>query len=509
MSAGTIARRGLVAPAATAWGTVRHELLFLSFALMETTLLTPVVLVILGWARYWPASLVMLWLLLVMLLPLNLVRLMSLLHVGLDRQRRALMVALLLVVLLSWRQLLYAPASPFDFGWLGQFAANLAEGDSLVWARDLSIFVITVLVWWRGIRLATRQPAIGNVGLRLRLGGLILAPFMIWFSARFLTVSIVPFLLLFFLAALTAVALVRAENIEQEQRGTAATLNARWFAVVAAAALGIVLIGGGGAVALSGNSLLTVVSWLAPLWRALQFVGTVVGVVLFQLLYPAVEVLAGILAWVIEVLGRLMGQVLAGLQQFGLLGELAESAVPTPTPSPTAPPGLVGELAGKAGVALLMLAAIAVVALALATVYRRATFAARDSAASHAERADDDEPGAGRRLLQRLGLLRQWRAAASIRRIYRLMCRAAAAAGYPRLEAETPYEFLPTLGQVWPENAAEARLITDAFIRVRYGELPETAEELEAIRAAWRRLEASEPHRRAAPTAAPTLTRRE
>ena len=98
---------------------------------------------------------------------------------------------------------------------------------------------------------------------------------------------------------------------------------------------------------------------------------------------------------------------------------------------------------------------------------------------------------------------------ASIRRIYRLMCRAAAAAGYPRLEAETPNEYLPTLSQVWPENAAEARLITDAFIRVRYGELPETAEELEAIRAAWRRLETTEPHRRAASTAAPTLTRRE
>lgn len=508
MSAGTVARRGLVAPSPSIWGTVRHELLFLSFALMETALLTPVVLVILGWARYWPASLVMLWLLLVMLLPLNLVRLMSLLRVGLGRQQRALMVALLLVVLLSWRQLLYAPAGPFDFAWLGQFAANLAEGDSLVWARDLSIFVITILVWWRGIRLATRQPAIGNVGLRLRLGGLILAPLIIWFSDRFLSVSIVPFLLIFFLAALTAVALVRAETIEQEQRGTAATLNARWFAVVAAAALGIVLIGGVGAVALSGDSLPAVVSWLSPLWRALQFVGTVAGVVLFQLLYPAIEVLAAILAGLIELLGRIMGQVLSGLQGFGLLGELPETAVPTPTPTPTAPAGLVGELAGKAGVALLMLAAIAVVALALAGVYRRANFAARDSAASRAGRADDDEPGAGRRLLERLGLLRQWRAAASIRRIYRLMCRAAAAAGYPRLEAETPYEYLPTLSQVWPEHVAEARLITDAFIRVRYGELPETAEELEAIRAAWRRLEAGEPHRRAE-SAAPTLTRRE
>ena len=65
------------------------------------------------------------------------------------------------------------------------------------------------------------------------------------------------------------------------------------------------------------------------------------------------------------------------------------------------------------------------------------------------------------------------------------------------------------LGQVWPDNAAETRFITNAFIRVRYGELPETAEELEAIRAAWRRLETTEPHRRAASTAAPTLTRRE
>ena len=138
---------------------------------------------------------------------------------------------------------------------------------------------------------------------------------------------------------------------------------------------------------------------------------------------------------------------------------------------------MVEVLAGKTSAALLMLAVIVVVALALVRVYQQAAQAARDSSPSRGDRQADDKPGAGRRLLERLGLLRQWRAAASIRRIYRLMCRAAAAAGYPRLEAETPNEYLPTLSQVWPENAAEARLITDAFIRVRYGELPETAEE--------------------------------
>ena len=506
MSTGTAARRTLVAPAASIWGTVRHELLFLSFALMEIALLTPAVVVGLGWARYWPASLVMLWLLLVMLLPLNLVRLMSLLRFSLRRQRRVLMVALLVVVLLSWRQLLYTPAGPFDLSWLGQLAGSLAEAGNLVWARDLSIFVITVLVWWRGIRLAARQPEIGNVGLRLRLGGLILAPLIIWFSGRFLAVSIVPFLLLFFLAALTAVALVRAENIEQEQRGTAATLNVRWFAVVAVAALGIVLIGGTGAAVLSGNTLPAVVGWLSPLWRALQFVGTVVGAILFELIYPAIRVLALFVNWIGSVLAPLMQSVVAQLQGLNLLGDGEAIVVPTP---PITPPGAAEVLAGKTGAALLMLALIAVVALALARVYQRTNQAARDSAPSRADRQSDDEPGAGRRLLERLGLLRQWRAAASIRRIYRLMCRAAAAAGYPRLEVETPYEYLPMLGQVWPENRAEARLITDAFIRVRYGELPETAEELETIRAAWRRLETTEPHRRAAPDTAPSLTRRE
>ena len=112
--------------------------------------------------------------------------------------------------------------------------------------------------------------------------------------------------------------------------------------------------------------------------------------------------------------------------------------------------------------------------------------------------------------MERLGLLRQWRAAASIRRIYRLMCRAATAAGYPRLEAETPYEYLPTVSRVWPNHAPEVRQITEAFIRVRYGEVPETREELAAIHEAWRRLETAEPQRRAAPaTDVAALTKRE
>jgi hypothetical protein len=98
-------------------------------------------------------------------------------------------------------------------------------------------------------------------------------------------------------------------------------------------------------------------------------------------------------------------------------------------------------------------------------------------------------PGFGRRLLNRLGFLQRWQTAASIRRIYQDMCSLAGSSGFPRLESETPYEYLATLKDAWPENTADTILITEAYNRVRYGEIPETEIELDEIKAAWKQLE--------------------
>ncbi len=499
-------RQALTTPTPTAWGYIRHELLYLGFALMEVALFTPVVLVILGWARYWPPFQVTLWLLLVMLLPLNLIRLMGLLQWDLKRQRRLLLLGLVLTIFQSWRLLLYNDGSLFDFSWMHQFLNSLGEGGNLLWTRDLSVFLVTAFVWWRGIRLATRYPEINNVGLRLRLGGLIFLPLIIWFSGAFLNANIVPFILLFFLAALTVISLVRAENIEQERSGTAATLNARWFAVVAAAASLIVIVAAALTALIAGEPLFLLVAWLAPLWQALQFGATVSGAILFELIYPAAEIVAGIVQWLAGILGGVLGQLSATLQASNILGDLDSPLIPTPTETVE----VVGPtLLGRSTTVLIMIALLVLVALALGRSYQKATFAARDSQRSRG-RVDEEESGRGRGLLERLGLFRQWRAAASIRRIYKQMCRAAADAGYPRVATETPYEYLRTLGRVWAEHAAETQLITEAFVRVRYGEVPETEEELELIRAAWRRLEAAEPLQRdqeAAPR--PTLAKRE
>ncbi len=497
--------RGLLAPSPTVWGAIRHELLYIGFALMEVALITPAAMMVLGWARYWPPLQLAAWLFLLMLLPLNLLRVMGLLGVSLRRQRVALIGALLLVIFASWRLLLYEAASLFDFGWLRQFAGTLGDGGNLLWTRDLSVFLLTAFIWWRGIRLAIRSPEINNVGLRLRLGGLILLPLLIWFSGSFRRADVVPFVLLFFLSALVVISLVRAENIEREKSGMAATLNARWFAAVATAALGIVVASGVLASILAGESLFVVLAILSPVWRAVQFGAAVVGVLLFKLAYPALVVLAGVLQFLSGALGGVLGGLSAVLGDLNLFSELDAVELPAPEERTS----ILGPLlTSRPTTALIMVVLVVLVALTLARSYRHATFAARESERSQVAGVVAEGGGRGRRWLDRLGLLRG-RRAASVRRIYRQMCRSAASAGFPRVGTETPYEYLSTLARAWPHHTAETQLITEAFVRVRYGEIPETAAELDALRAAWRRLEAAEPAQQAAAEQTATLAKRE
>ena len=84
---------------------------------------------------------------------------------------------------------------------------------------------------------------------------------------------------------------------------------------------------------------------------------------------------------------------------------------------------------------------------------------------------------------------RNWRTAVSIIKIYQQMIRIGSEFGRPRDASETPYEYLKTLFELWLERQGEVQLITRAYVKVRYGEFPETREEFEAIKAAWERVQ--------------------
>jgi hypothetical protein len=87
--------------------------------------------------------------------------------------------------------------------------------------------------------------------------------------------------------------------------------------------------------------------------------------------------------------------------------------------------------------------------------------------------------------LARLRNRRRWLAAARIRRIYIELMDLTEELDLFRAEAETPLEFLPALRRLFPGSEMQLITITQAYLRVRYGELPETQAEVDEVESAW------------------------
>lgn len=480
----------------SAWGYLKAELLYVSWALMETAVIVPFGLIFMPWARYWPTGQVTLWVFVSILLAFNLIRFMSALQLSAKQQRRVLLVGLLLSIFLAWRLLLFGERPLLDASWLGDLFAPLTPEGASKWSRTLVIFMLVVISWWRGIRLVSINPDIGHVGLRLRTGAIIFGFLALLSDALRTTWSVMPFILLYYLTGLTSAALIRADEIEKEHSGQNASVSPRWVGTIFMTSLLVVGVGGLLAGIISGETVFQLVDWFSPLWGALL---ALVGVVLATLAYLG-QPLISLITLLIELLSRLFGSLFTAFAY--VVGEdfVPDLDVFAPPATPEAGDGIqsvqVPFVDGRIILAIIMGLIVLIVVFALTRLYREATLAARDSRYGRAGVSTGARPAnLGQRILQQLGLLRNWRTAASIRRIYQQMSEAAAGAGFPRAASETPFEYLPTLAQVWPEHPGDSYLITQAYVRVRYGEIPETEAELDEIKAAWKRLERARPVR--------------
>jgi hypothetical protein len=85
---------------------------------------------------------------------------------------------------------------------------------------------------------------------------------------------------------------------------------------------------------------------------------------------------------------------------------------------------------------------------------------------------------------------RRYLAAQLVRQIYAQLLDLAQEINQPRPSSLTPLEFLPVLELAMPGLSAELGLITQAYVRVRYGEIPETQAEIESLKEAWVRIDA-------------------
>ncbi len=87
-------------------------------------------------------------------------------------------------------------------------------------------------------------------------------------------------------------------------------------------------------------------------------------------------------------------------------------------------------------------------------------------------------------LVRQFGIGRDLFAAFTIRWAYARMERTARKRGFPRQVSQTPYEYRQLLAQAFPGGEKSIRVITNAYVAIRYGELPEDNNKLEAVREA-------------------------
>jgi hypothetical protein len=80
-------------------------------------------------------------------------------------------------------------------------------------------------------------------------------------------------------------------------------------------------------------------------------------------------------------------------------------------------------------------------------------------------------------------------AATRIRRIYAELMDLSQQLEMERPKAQTPLEFLPSLKALFESEDEALEHITRAYLKVRYGELPETRQQVEQVESAWRKVE--------------------
>jgi hypothetical protein len=289
---------------------------------------------------------------------------------------------------------------------------------------------------------------------------------------------------LYFAAGVTAVAMSRADGLRRVRGASRSPFTWQWQAAVLGLVLGTVALGVCAASVLSS----------APAMRAAQ---ASVRWILegAQMLLVAIGPLIVWIATLIERAVVWAGQAIH-LQPVFLRLREAIPEIPRPTPEAPAtqswlePYGPSLQILGTAlGVLLLALLAIRV---------RRILMPGGRPGEERSERLPFNLPHAPdlRGILGRVGASlegvrrfgRRFFAAAVIRRIYAQLLSLAESRGRRREPAQTPREFMPELWAVFPHHREDVRLITEEYLKVRYGEYSEEDETVAGVRAAWARL---------------------
>jgi hypothetical protein len=390
--------------------------------------------------------------------------------------------------LLLIRRSFYPHVHALNGRWLTDVFVNLRLGAA---QYEVFTFLVVLFLWWRGLVLAQRQLDSSSVAFRFRVG-LLLMMGTVALSSSIRPWSYNPFVYSFFFASLLGIALARVEEVGQQYGGSQSPFGLSWLVTLVVAALAVLLPAAGLALVLTGENLQLL---LVP---ALQLLSFVLYYLVFGIAWLMQTVLAVLMLffrqeWVrtaVEGLDRFTSEDMPTLEQ----GEPAELPF---SPDQLATFKAVGVILGV--LLLLVLAVISLRRLRAHGVGERGEERESVWQEINLRRSLRDLLRDGRRRLGQIadGLgqssLGRMFAALTIRRIYAHLSGLAAERGHPRAINQTPYEYQPTLELAFPGCRQEVARITEAYVAVHYGEVPERPEDLRAIRDAWDRVREAAP----------------
>ncbi len=458
----------------------RHEMVLISLGVMDVCVIGPlfaaILSIVLGAVPLLPVT----GLVLAVILGIHYVTRLGL-RVPVPAWARSVLlgIGMLASALFVVHRLFYAPVAFWHLAWLIEaFDKLLREGLT----QDVAVFLLIVFLWWRGIVLTQRRLDSESVAFRFRLGVVMLAVTVAMAGIIF-DWALEGFVFVFFFVSLTGIALARAEEVSEQREGSQSPFGWQWLAMIAMTATVILVVAAGLSTLITGENL----GRLAL--PSLSFLRYLVG----GLLYLVFELLDVILRGIVRLLrGVFKGVNFGGLD--GIVGPPAPPSVGEPGTPPLTPEQLAMiRTVGTIGGILLLLAIVAFSLRKLRARRERDQAEVRESVweGMNLRQSLADMLQEGRERLgdvaDTLGHSRLGRlfAAMTIRRIYALLNALAAEQGYPRAPQETPYEYLPVLIDAYPAHAEDLQRITDAYVAVHYGEIPESAQDLELIRWSW------------------------
>jgi hypothetical protein len=247
-----------------------------------------------------------------------------------------------------------------------------------------------------------------------------------------------------------------------------------WFLGIIALTIILICLGSGIGW-LTGVGYVTLTDWLLKIAYGL-------GISLVVLLFsPLIALIGLLLPWLDKLLASIMGHNL-GLDQLKFIQSLNN---PDPVKA-EAVTNVVNQF-----VTIILIAAILITTILIIIGVRRRSLRNRQAASDDAFSKAYIPPFKHPRGLEPENLrslfdqAKRWLVAARIRRIYQQLMDYCKKLDSPRPSAFTPREFLPELIALFPGKDLHMRLLSDVYQRVRYGEIPETQEEMNQILITW------------------------